>query len=253
MRSKFLFIALFFLCISFIFPHEEVKNLKISSEGIELLEIECGAGFLEVVGHDALGNIEVKAEIILDGQSPEKAKDFIRKRVELTLEKRGNRAVLISKIDSSGSIFSWGNKVINLTVNLPKNMDLDVDDGSGSIIIENIRGNIDMEDGSGTLEIKDVTGDMNIEDGSGIIDIENIDGNIDIDDNSGEIRAEKISGEISIDDGSGSINIKDVEGPVTVSDGSGSINIDGVEKDVIIKDDGSGGVKIRNVKGKVIQ
>ncbi len=139
MRSKFLFIALFFLCTSLIFPHEEVKNLKISSAGIELLEIECDAGFLEVVGHDALGNIEVKAEIILDSVNQEKAKDFIRKRVELTLEKRGNRSILISKIDSSHSIFSWGNRVINLTVKVPKNIDLYVDDGSGSIKIENIR------------------------------------------------------------------------------------------------------------------
>jgi len=38
---------------------------------------------------------------------------------------------------------------------------------------------------------------------------------------------------------------------VTVRDGSGSITIDGVEKDVYIPSDGSGSVRVNNVKGKV--
>jgi hypothetical protein len=36
-----------------------------------------------------------------------------------------------------------------------------------------------------------------------------------------------------------------------IDDGSGDIVIDGVEKDVTFKEVGSGGLKIRNVKGKV--
>ena len=52
-------------------------------------------------------------------------------------------------------------------------------------------------------------------------------------------------------DGSGTIFIQQVGGTVKIDDGSGSIHIDGVEKDVIIEDSGSGGLDIRNVKGKV--
>ena len=38
-----------------------------------------------------------------------------------------------------------------------------------------------------------------------------------------------------------------------VTDGSGSIYIDTVGGDVIIRDDGSGGLRIRNVKGRVLK
>jgi len=265
MRFKVIFVAIFFLFTSFSFSYQEVKNLNLSAEGIKKLEIDCGAGFLKINGIESLREIEVTAEI--EG----KDKEFIRKYVDLSLEKRGSKAVLISKYKQHFSLFSFKQRLINLTVRIPKNMDLDIDDGSGSINIENIKGMVDIDDGSGDLYIKniegildiddgsgeikakDISGDLSIDDGSGDIRVENIKGDIDIEDSSGGIEAKDIYGDISIDDGSGSIYISHVQGGVIVSDGSGSINIDGIEKNVVIKEDGSGSVNIKNVKGKIIK
>jgi DUF4097 and DUF4098 domain-containing protein YvlB len=54
-----------------------------------------------------------------------------------------------------------------------------------------------------------------------------------------------------VDDGSGEIELYDIAGSVEIDDGSGDIVIDGVQKDVTIVEAGSGGVEIRNVRGKV--
>ncbi|MFB0566045.1 MAG: hypothetical protein ACETWK_10270 [Candidatus Aminicenantaceae bacterium] len=271
MRLRVFLFAVLFLSATFAYSFQEVKTLNLPADGIKKLEIDCGAGFLKVRGNEALNEIRVEAEIIVKGKSEKKAKDFIKKYIELFLDKRGNRAVLVSKIKPFHSLFSFRQRVINVTVDVPKNMPLDIDDGSGSISIENINGNIDVDDGSGSmsiedvegeividdgsggLSIEDITGNVEIEDGSGEIELQNVAGNVEIEDGSGKINAREIAGDVSIDDSSGSMYLFDIHGEVVVSDGSGSINIDGVDKDVIIKRDGTGSVKIKNVKGKVIK
>ncbi len=251
MRFKVIFLVLFFLSASLVLAYEEVKNLSLSAQGIDTLEIDCGAGFLKVYGREDLQNIEVEAEIILEGLSDQKAQRFIREKVNLSLERRGSRAELVSEMKRYSSFFSFRNKVINLTVNLPKNMDLNIDDGSGEMMVEDIVGKVYIEDGSGTMDIKNITGDLTIDDGSGDIKVFDVKGDVDIDDGSGTVNVEDVSGNLSIDDSSGTICVRNIGENVILEDGSGSINIDGVEGNVVIEDDGSGSVNIKNVKGTV--
>ena len=43
------------------------KNLELSASGIEIIDLDCGAGFLKVEGIKNLKNIELKAEIEMEG------------------------------------------------------------------------------------------------------------------------------------------------------------------------------------------
>ncbi|MGD2245246.1 MAG: hypothetical protein PVI11_01735 [Candidatus Aminicenantes bacterium] len=251
MKFRIIFVAVFFLCASFTLAYEDVRNLSLSAKGINQLEINCGSGFLKVKGQKGLTDIKVEAEIVLEGRSEKDAEEFIKKYLDLSLEKRGSRAVLKSGFKSYRSLFSFGSKVVNLTVSLPTEMDLDVDDGSGYITIGDIEGNLVIDDGSGDIEIVNTKGDVDVNDGSGEIELEEINGDVSVDDGSGETKVEGVSGNVSVDDGSGTIVIRNIGGNVTVKDGSGSIIIDGVEKDVYIPSDGSGSVRINNVKGQV--
>jgi hypothetical protein len=223
---------LLILCATVALSFEKTKDLRLDADGIHKLEIDSGAGFLKVRGNSSSSEIEVKAVIIVKGKNDEDAPEYIRKNVVLALERKGDRAVLVSKFKNQ--LFS-GSRVINLTVNAPQNIHLDVEDGSGEI------------------SIQDITGDLYVEDGSGEIEIENIQGEVRIDDGSGTLDVREVKGDVSIDDGSGTIDVTNISGSVVVDDGSGSINIEGVGGDVYIKDDGSGSLRIRNVKGKVIK
>lgn len=228
---------------------DSVKILELPSHGIDMLEIECGAGFLKVTAIENLDKIEVKAEIDADIRDAKDREDFIRNRVKLSLEKRGGRAVLISDIKNSS--FFRRNARIDLTVRMPRNMDLNVDDGSGFMQIRDVAGDVRIDDGSGDMELENITGKVEIDDGSGGIDMRNITGNAEVDDGSGDLEIRVINGDLYVDDGSGSMRISEISGNVVVRDGSGSIDIDGVDKDVEIKEAGSGGVHIENVKGRV--
>ena len=261
-----------FICAASLPAYESEQELTLPVNGIESMKIRCGSGFLKVEGRAGLKQIRVKASIETKGYSRSRAKEAIEDYLKLSLEKQSGKAVLTSLIDLPRRFSILRNHMIliNLEVEVPEDMPLSVDDGSGWIRIKKMesgiriedgsgdidlsdcKGNVRIDDGSGSLSINRVRGDVQISDGSGSISLRQIEGrSIKIDDGSGEIRVEDSSCRIDVDDSSGSITIRDVVGPVTIDDGSGGITINGVEKDVTIIDSGSGGLSIRNVQGRV--
>jgi DUF4097 and DUF4098 domain-containing protein YvlB len=223
-KSKMIFLVLFVFCLSIAFSFEKTERLSLSADGIDRLVIDCGSGFLYVTGDNSLNNIEVEAEIIVKGKSEKDIESYVKDNVKLELKKQGSEAVLTSMFKQPFPRINFRTRVINLTVRVPKNLGLEIDDGSGEVKIEHIDGNLRIDDGSGEITVRDILGDVNIDDGSGTIDVEDVAGNLEI------------------DDGSGTIKINDVRKNVKVSDGSGSIYIDGVVGDVTIREDGSGSV-----------
>jgi hypothetical protein len=223
------------LMVTVVLGSETEKSLAMSADGIKELRIDCGAGFLKVAGVAGLDRIEVLAEIEARGEDSDEMEDFIKDHVELFLEKRGTQAILKASIENGWSFFGSGDSRINLTVRVPKSMPIEIDDGSGEMIVE------------------EIDADVSIDDGSGSIRVERVRGNVEIDDNSGDLDIRDVSGDVSVEDGSGGIDIDKVGGSVTVDDGSGGIYIDDIGKDVVIEEAGSGSVRIDNVKGRVIR
>ncbi len=214
---------------------ETTKSLNLPTQGVRRLEIQAGAGSLTVTGREGLAAVEVKAEIVARHAGDEDLDGFLKDRVELTLEKRGEVAVLVSRIRDRFRLFGLDEgAVINLTVSIPKDMPLEIDDGSGSIVVEDLA-SVKIDDGSGSIRVDRIAGEVEIDDGSGGIEINDAAGNVSVDDGSGEIRIRRVGGTVTVDDGSGSIDIADVE------------------KDVRLVRTGSGGVDVSNVKGKVIR
>lgn len=235
MKYKITFLVLFVFCVSVAFSFEKTESMSLSADGIDKLVIDCGSGYLHVTGEDSLRSIEVEAEIIVKGKSEKDIEEYVKNYVKLELKKQGNKAVLTSLFKNQFPRINFRTRVINLTVKVPKNMDVDVDDGSGEVKIVQIDGNIHIDDGSGEITVREIKGDVEVDDGSGTVDVRDV------------------TGSVTIDDGSGTIKVNGVGENVKVSDGSGSIYIDGVGGDVVIKDDGSGSVNIQNVKGRVVK
>ena len=210
----------------------EVRDLAADAGGAGLLAIDTGAGSLRVEGVDGLEIVEVRATIGVDDiRDQDKARELVAKRLTLTLEQRGDRVELVSDFDQG----MWGagrDAWVALEVRMPSTLALTVDDGSGSIQIENVRAALRVDDGSGSIKIRAV-------------------GPLEIDDGSGSILAEDIAGDVDIVDGSGSINVAGVTGSVTIDDGSGSITVRDVGQDLVIEDAGSGSVNVSNVLGNV--
>ena len=211
--------------------YEEVRNLELDAAGISQLTINAGAGSMDVTGVKGLDRISVKATIVVPDEDENDAVRVIEKKIRLSLEKSAGEAHLESLFESG--LMSFGSSpYIALEVSVPQGMAVNIDDGSGSI------------------DVVDLVGDLKIDDGSGSIDIKNV-AHVSIDDGSGSIDLVGATGNVSIVDGSGSISIEHVQGSVTIDDGSGSIEVTDIDSDLIIVDDGSGSLKFSDIRGTV--
>ena len=209
--------------------YEEIRDLSLNASGIASLSIEAGAGSLEIKGVPQSDTIVVKAIIQVQGERQEKASEIIESELVLSLEKDGEGAQLKGYFEDSGGLFGSPASV-RLEVTLPERMSLFVEDGSGSMDIRNVAGDIEVNDGSGSIKMNRVGGKVTVDDGSGSFSAQGVGGDISIVDGSGSLSVENVDGSVEIDDGSGSISVTGVAGGLTVlNDGSGSLNVKAVE------------------------
>lgn len=211
--------------------YEEVRDLELDADGITALKIDAGAGSMKVRGYDGADSISVTATIQVEEGDEDEALEFIEKNLVLSLERDGDTAVLRAHF-RDGSWLNDINAGVALDVNMPMGMSLDIDDSSGSIKVRNTEADVRIDDSSGSIKVTNVAA-------------------LTIDDSSGSIEVTDADGDVQIVDRSGSISVEGVSGNVRISDGSGSIRVNDVEKDVIIEEDGSGGLSVTNVRGRV--
>ncbi len=228
---------------------ENTQHLELSIKNIQSMHIICGPGALDVFGVEGSDRIKVTAVVKISGITQNMLQDFLDRHVLLSLKNRNRKAILQSEFKNENLMKA--DAKIDLTVEVPKSLDVKIDDGSGSIFVTDLARNLKIADGSGSIEIRMTAGPVSISDGSGHIELTDITGNLEVKDGSGKINIDRVRGNVRIVDGSGSLTIKDIDGSLTVTDGSGSIEISDVTQNVFIKEAGSGILDIEGVKGKV--
>ena len=232
----------------------DVRELELNADNLEGFYADITSGYLKITGNDAIDQIIVKATIKIETKSSfddDDAQKYIDEKLVLKLSESGKKGKLLVEFDSHGSNYSNLSRVVDLDIQMPSNLFLEVEDGSGFITISNMKKGVYIDDGSGSIELTDSAGKMTIKDGSGTVTVKQVQGDISIDDGSGKIDISHVEGDIDIDDGSGSIEVSDITGSVRIDDGSGSIDVSRVSNDFTLVDDGSGSVHLSGIDGDV--
>ena len=218
---------------------QKQRVLSLDAADIEQLIAETGAGMLIIKGDESTDKITVNADVFAEDDN----------EVTLSLVKSGSQAKLIAQVEQHSNWSGSDSPRIDVTLTLPKNLKMDITDGSGSIDIQGMNTDITLTDGSGSITL-DGAGQLNIKDGSGSIHASNVQGNVSIQDGSGSIELTDVDGNVDIKDGSGSMTVQRVSGLVSIDDGSGSINVD-YAKGLTIHRAGSGAVNYQHIEGEV--
>jgi len=220
------------------------RSLEMSTDRISAVEFDVGSGSLDIVGTSG-NEIRINATIESDDYRgmDDLVEAFESKKI-FSIERQSEYVMVYAK---SKDGISWGktkNIMIHLEVELPRGMDLVIDDGSGSMSIENIDGELKVDDGSGSITLRDIGNDVEIDDGSGPIQIADVNGNLTIEDGSGSIEIKNIQGNVYIEDSSGEIMAKNIGGDFKVDDGSGDVVVKNLEGQFKLIDDGSGKINV---------
>lgn len=223
------------------------REASISTEGAQRVVIEAHAGSLRIEGKAGLR--EVRAHGTARAGSEERLEE-----VRLLADREGSTVrILVDIPDSDDGRWSEEDRAaLDLVVEVPKELALEVGDGSGEAEIIGV-GALEVDDGSGSLRIEDVDGELSVTDGSGDVIIQNVRGDVRLRDGSGSLEVADVRGSIVVaGDGSGEIDVRNVTGGVHVrNDGSGSIQAREIGGDFVVDTKGSGGIRFSGVKGEV--
>lgn len=225
--------------------HASPRSAVVDARGATKVRVDARAGSLRVEGRPGLDEVRVRG---VARASDRKYLEAMR----LTAERRGGEVHVAVEIPEVRVFLGSVRRVLDLVVEVPEGIAVDVDDSSGEAEIRGV-GALRVVDGSGGLTVEDVRGDLRVEDTSGGVSISRVAGGVWVRDSSGELSVRAVRGGVVVDrDSSGEIAIRDVDGDVLVrEDGSGGIRVDGIGGSVTVQDDRSGGVRVGRVAGAV--
>jgi Toastrack DUF4097 len=225
--------------------YEKEIDLTLDLSDSDVLAITAAAGDLEVRGVSGSDNAVIKGKVCVSKQAW-----LDKAEIETTPGKRAQINVNLPESNGGWSLFGSNYATLDLEIELPQDIALDVRDSSGDATFRNIAA-MELQDSSGNIEIEGTTGPVSIKDSSGDIEIENVGGALSIRDSSGDIDIDQVAGDFTIEaDSSGDIRARDIDGTVLVKkDSSGDIRVTQVTHDVIVEIDSSGDISVKEVGG----
>ena len=153
------------------------------------------------------------------------------KNLHIDAHQDGDKVELIARVTGHWG-FSWGHNShrLHIEVRMPRDADLDVHSGDGSVQAESVNGTVKVYTGDGSVKANALNG------------------NIELHTNDGSITVNALKGEIRLHTGDGSIEARDLDGKVDADSGDGHIRIAG-RFDALNVKTGDGSVDTRVLSG----
>ncbi len=223
-------------------------KLTLDLSDSETLAISAAAGELEIIGVAGVDEAVIRGKVCASKEAW-----LEESSVATTSGKQAQINVVLPEHESGWSIFGGNYLTLDLRIEVPENLSLEISDSSGDLSLKNVA-DVNLQDSSGDIDIENVRGELVIRDSSGDIDIDHLDGNLTIiADSSGDIYVENVNGEVLIKrDSSGDISVAHVSKNFIVErDSSGDINATDVGGDFRVYKDGSGSIHSKDIKGQI--
>jgi len=202
------------------------RDQRLDAAGVRTLRVIARAGSLRIDGQAGASAIDVHGTACA-------GREATLNDIQVRIRRSGSEATVEAEIPDTFNWLGGGEARLDLVLEVPPGVSVEVEDGSGEVHIRNVAA-AKVSDGSGEMVLEAIAGEVRITDGSGGIEVRDV----------GSVVIEE--------DGSGGISISGVRGNVTVrDDGSGGIAVRDVAGDFTVQDDGSGGITHAAVRGRV--
>ena len=149
----------------------------------------------------------------------------INKNLHIDSRQDGDSVQITARVQGHWG-FSWsGNhRGLKIEVHMPKDGDVQVDTGDGSVTAQAINGRVKIHTGDGSVRADQVSGDVDIDTGDGSITVNGAKGDIRLRTGDGHIDARNLDGKVDAYSGDGHITLDGRLDGLTVKTGDGSID-----------------------------
>lgn len=192
---------------------EWTKSYTIS--GRAQVRVDTNDGAVRIATGDAN---QVEFRVIYDGYE-------LNKTLRIDSRQDGDSVQLNARVTGHWG-FSWGHgrRGPRIEVRMPKNADLQIDTGDGSVETQPISGHVKIHTGDGSVRVQAVDGNVDIDTGDGSITVEGAKGDIRLHTGDGHIEARNLDGRVDANSGDGHIKIDGRLDALNVKTGDGSID-----------------------------
>lgn len=225
---------------------EAPRNQMLDLAGVRAVQISVHGQDLELLGTSS-------SSLVVTGRACASDQNRLD-GLKLTQRRDGDQLIL-DMVSGSGSHFSlFGSAYANLelTMQLPANLPVTLDVGSGDATVSALQ-QLEARVGSGDLEVNAIRDRLKVSVGSGDVKARDLGALTLSSIGSGDLVADNIRGDVTIGSiGSGDVTVRQVGGNVHADTlGSGDLNVREVTGDLQLGAKGSGDVGHSGVKGKV--
>jgi DUF4097 and DUF4098 domain-containing protein YvlB len=147
------------------------------------------------------------------------------KNLHIDAHQDGDKVELIARITGHWG-FSWGHNShrLHIEVRMPRDADLDVHSGDGSVQAESINGTVKVYTGDGSVKANSLNGNIDLHTNDGSITVDSLKGDIRLHTGDGSIEARNLDGKVDADSGDGHIRIAGRFDALNVKTGDGSVD-----------------------------
>jgi hypothetical protein len=207
-------------CASLSSADEVTKTFTVS--GRAHVKVETDDGAVRV----STGDIkQVEIRVVYTGYK-------LDKDLHVSTDQSGDSVGVIART-SGGNFWSWGvrHSSLRVEVHMPKDADLNVRAGDGSVEADSINGSVDITTGDGSITVQGARGTLRFHTGDGHIEARGLDGNVDASSGDGHINLEGRFDGLNIRTGDGSVTARAVAGSKvatswSIHTGDGSVDLE---------------------------
>ena len=139
----------------------------------------------------------------------------------------GDRVELIARVMGHwGFNFSWGHnsRRLHIEVRMPREGDLQINTGDGSVEASSISGTVNVHTGDGAVKANSLSGTIDLHTSDGSITVDTLKGDIRLRTGDGHIEARDLDGKVEADSGDGGIRLAGRFEALNVKTGDGSVD-----------------------------
>jgi hypothetical protein len=192
---------------------EVTKSFTVS--GHANVRVETNDGSVRVTAGDAK---QVEFRVQYRGYE-------LGKNLRVDARQDGDKVQLTARVTGHWG-FSWGHdsRGLHIEVRMPREADLQVETGDGSVQAESINGTVNVHTGDGAVKANSLSGTIDLHTSDGSITVENLKGDIRLRTGDGSIEAHELDGKVEADSADGHIRIAGRFDALNVKTGDGSVD-----------------------------
>jgi len=197
---------------------EWTKSYTIS--GRAHVRVDTNDGAVRVTTGDSK---QIELRVIYDGYK-------LDHNLSINSRQDGDQVQLSARVHNS-NFFNWNvHKTLRLEVHMPREADLNIETGDGSVEAQSLTGNLNIHTGDGHIRVDGAKGDIRLRTGDGSIEGRDLDGKLEADTGDGHVTVEGRFDALNIKTGDGSINARAGAGSKmmnawTIHTGDGSVDM----------------------------